>query len=144
MRGVLSDPKAKWREFLAAEFHFHGAGIFYPRRAIRDARFKLIHNLRAGKVKPPRGIDGDNAAAKSATDAPADARKAFLTYSDPPEFELYDLAADPVEFRNVYGTGAHPGAEERLKKALAAWRKETGDPALDPAFVEMLANRKPG
>jgi len=144
LRGELSDPKAKWREFLAAEFHFHGAGIFYPRRAIRDARFKLIHNLRAGKVKPPRGIDGDNAAAKSATDAPADARKAFLTYSDPPEFELYDLAADPVEFRNVYDTGAHPGAEERLKKALAAWRKETGDPALDPAFVEMLANRKPG
>ena len=44
LRGVLSDPQAKWREFLAAEFHFHGAGIFYPRRAIRDARYKLILN----------------------------------------------------------------------------------------------------
>ena len=144
LRGVLGDPKAKWREFLAAEFHFHGAGIFYPRRAIRDDRYKLIHNLRAGKVKPPRGIDGDNAAAKSATDAPAEARQAFLTYADPPEYELYDLQTDPVEFRNLAGKPEHKAAEARLKRELWAWRIETEDPALDPAFVEKLAARKPG
>jgi N-sulfoglucosamine sulfohydrolase len=144
LRPLLSDPKAKGREFLAAEFHFHGAGIFYPRRAIRDNRYKLIHNLRAGKVKPPRGIDGDNAAAKSATDAPAEARQAFLTYSDPPEYELYDLQTDPVEFHNLAGKQEHQTAESRLKKALLAWRKETADPALDPAFVEKLAAYKPG
>lgn len=144
LRPVLSDPKAKGREFLAAEFHFHGAAIFYPRRAIRDSRFKLIHNLRAGKAKPPRGIDGDNAAAKAPTDAPPDAQKAFLTYSDPPEYELYDLFTDPREFRNLAGLGSHKSDEERLKKALLAWRKETGDPALDPAFLEKWAAYKPG
>ena len=144
LRGVLSDPQAKWREFLAAEFHFHGAGIFYPRRAIRDARYKLIHNLRAGKAKPPLGIDGDNAFAKSATDAPAAAREAFLTYADPPEFELYDLLTDTVEFRNLAGMNEHRAAEARLKKALLAWRTETADPALEPSFLEKLATRKPG
>ena len=144
LRGVLSDPQAKWREFLAAEFHFHGAGIFYPRRAIRDARYKLIHNLRAGKAKPPLGIDGDNAFAKSATDAPAAAREAFLTYADPPEFELYDLLTDTVEFRNLAGMKEHREAEARLKKALLAWRAETADPALEPSFLEKPATRKPG
>jgi len=143
LRPLLSDPKAKGREYLAAEFHFHGAGIFYPRRAIRDNRYKLIHNLRAGKAKPPRGIDGDNAAAKSATDAPADARQAFLTYADPPEFELYDLEKDPVEFHNLAGRPEQAAVETRMKKALLAWRKETSDPALDPAFLEKYSAYKP-
>lgn len=141
---VSGDARAKWRQFLAAEFHFHGAKPFYPRRAIRDGRYKLIHNLLAGKAKPSTGIDGDTAFAKSEADAPAEARRAFLTFSDPPEFELYDLQTDPVEFRNVAGVAAHAAAEARLKAALLAWRKETGDPALENSFLEKMAARRRG
>lgn len=144
LRGPVSDPGAKWREFLAAEFHFHGAKPFYPRRAIRDNRYKLIHNLLAGKAKPSTGIDGDTAFARSSADAPAEARQAFRTFSDPPEFELYDLETDPVEFHNLAGNPAHRAAEERLKKALLAWRKETADPALENSFLEKMAARTAG
>lgn len=140
LRGVAASPKAKWREFLAAEFHFHGKP-FYPRRAIRDGRYKLIHNILAGKAKPGTGIDGDTAYAKSKTDAPAAARKAFEIFADPPEFELYDLSTDPVEFHNIAGVAAHAAAERRLKKALLDWRKQTNDPALSQAFLNEQSAR---
>lgn len=137
---MAASPEAKWREFLAAEFHFHGKP-FYPRRAIRDGRYKLIHNLLAGKAKPMTGIDGDSAYPQSKTDAPPEARKAFETFSDPPEFELYDLTADPVEFHNIAGSPAHATAERRLKKALLDWRKQTNDPALTEAFLNEQSAR---
>ncbi|MBW3599238.1 MAG: sulfatase [Planctomycetes bacterium] len=61
LRPVVQDSEAAWRDYLAAEFHFHGGSPFYPRRAIRDGRYKLIHNLLAGSARPSTGIDGDPA-----------------------------------------------------------------------------------
>ena len=122
---VLQRPSVSWRRYLAAEFHFHGAAVFYPRRAIRDSRYKLIHNLRAGSAKPTTGIDGDRAFSLS-RDARYDgtpARRAFDTFADPPEFELYDLRTDPYELDNVARTGEQAEVLERMKKALLAWRK---------------------
>jgi N-sulfoglucosamine sulfohydrolase len=130
VRRIVADPKAKWREYLAAEFHYHGAKPFYPRRAIRDTRFKLIHNLLAGQAKPSTGIDGDSAYDRSASDASPAAKKAFATFADPPEFELYDLQNDPVEFENLAGSAKHKAVEEKLKRALLDWRKRTEDPLL--------------
>lgn len=45
LQGTAHD---NWRDTLVAEFHYHGASPFYPRRAITDGRYKLIHNLLAG------------------------------------------------------------------------------------------------
>ncbi|MBL8173665.1 MAG: sulfatase [Bryobacterales bacterium] len=130
-----------WREYLAAEFHCHGARPFYPRRAIRDGRYKLIQNVLAGKAKPSTGIDGDFAYAisREARYEGTAARKAFDTFADPPEFELYDLSKDPVEFQNVAGKPELAAVEKRMKAALSDWRKESGDPFLDTAFLEKTA-----
>ena len=131
----------KWREYLAAEFHCHGSRPFYPRRAIRDKRYKLIHNVLAGKAKPSTGIDGDFAYAisREARYEGTATRKAFDTFAEPPEFELYDLAKDPVEFVNLAGKAELAVVEKRMKDALLAWRKESNDPFLDLAFVEKIA-----
>lgn len=138
LRPVLQDLKAPWRRYLAAEFHFHGARPFYPRRAIRDARYKLIHNLRAGRERPSTGIDGDRAfqISREARYEGTAVRRAFDTFSNPPEFELYDLDADPIEFVNLAGTPQMRAVEQRLKDALLEWRKQTADPFLDPAMLE--------
>lgn len=126
-----------WREFLAGEFHFHGAANFFPRRAIRDSRYQLIHNLLAGRAKPSTGIDGDQAMKYSREprydNTPV--RRAFETFANPPEFELYDLSSDPNEFSNLAGHPQHAAAERRLKQALLAWREQTDDPFLDEAFT---------
>lgn len=131
---------SKWREFLAAEFHFHGARPFFPRRAIRDRRYKLIHNLLAAKSKPSSTIDGDQAFQYSR--APkyegTPARRAFDTFANPPEFELYDLSRDPIEFDNLAANTQHSAALERMQRALLQWRTQTGDPLLDESVLEKM------
>lgn len=140
LRPVVSKADAPWREYLVAEFHFHGRRPFYPRRAIRDNRFKLIHNLLAGRAKPGSGIDGDPAYRLSQTErfAGTDVRRAFDAFANPPEFELYDLESDPVEFHNLAGRPAHAAVEARLKAALLNYRRETQDPLLEPAHIEEM------
>jgi N-sulfoglucosamine sulfohydrolase len=130
-----------WREYLAGEFHYHGANVFYPRRALRDQRYKLIHNLRAGKATPPVGIDGDRglAGSKEAKYAGTPVRAAFERFADPPEWEFFDLQSDPVEFRNLAGKAEVAREQERLQAALLAWRKESEDPFLSAAFLEKVA-----
>lgn len=140
LRSVVQSPDAPWREYLVGEFHCHGIRPFYPRRAIRDHRYKLIHNLLAGKAKPSTGIDGDPAYRVSQQpryDGTA-VRTAFDTFADPPEFELYDLQNDPVEFKNLAGKSELKDVQARLTKALLEYRKETDDPFLDPAFMAKI------
>ena len=67
-----------------------------------------------------------------------DRRYKYAVYLDPagraaPEYELYDLAADPIESRNLVdkrlGSGRTPAAERerrRLHERLAAMLEETG------------------
>ena len=138
LRPVLSSHNAPWRPYLVAEFHCHGRQPFYPRRAIRDGRYKLIHNLAAGKGKPSPRIDGDPAyeiSRRPKYDG-TDVRKAFDTFANPPEFELYDLKEDPIEFHNLAGRPEYREIQRRLTKALFEYRRRTDDPFLDPKTVD--------
>ena len=137
LRPVVSESAAGWRDYLGGEFHLHGANVFFPRRAIRDRKYKLIHNLLAGRSKPPLGIDGDPAhmIIEESGYGGTVARKAFDTYRNPPEFELYDLENDPVEFVNIANGPDSKAVLSRMQSALLAWRKETEDPFLDASFL---------
>jgi N-sulfoglucosamine sulfohydrolase len=139
LRPVLSDPSAEWRDYLVGEFHMHGRP-FFPRRAIRDGRYKLIHNLLAGKLKPSHNVDGDLGykLSREARYDGTDVRRAFATLADPPEIEFYDLETDPWEFNNVAGKPEYAEAQERLSQALLEWRKETADPFVDAEFLDRL------
>ncbi len=44
-----------------------------------------------------------------------------------PEFELYDLEADPFEVNNLAGTDEHTKTLARLRGALATWIEESND-----------------
>ncbi|MEM1441607.1 MAG: sulfatase [Verrucomicrobiota bacterium] len=130
---ATSDPPEEWRQYLAGEFHFHGPKPFFPRRAIRDQRFKLIYNPLAGKVKPPGRVDADPVGQfvdhEKYVDTPAG--KAFQRYLDPPEWELYDLENDPLEFVNLAKDPAMGGDLKRLRTALTKWQETTDDPLLE-------------
>ncbi len=132
-----------WRAHLVGEFHFHGTHPFFPRRAIRDQRYKLIHNLLAGESKPINRVDGDPTGKFASTDKYRDtpAGKAFQRYENPPEWEFYDLENDPVEFENLVSAPEHATRIESLKSALMEWRKETKDPLLDTDGVERFLKK---
>jgi N-sulfoglucosamine sulfohydrolase len=140
LRPILADPEAPWREHLVAEFNFHTRQSFYPRRAIRGQLYKLIHNLLAGRARPFTSIDGDPAYAISQSPAfdGSEVQQAFQTFADPPEFELYDLEVDPVEFHNLAERPERQATLQELKAALWDYRLQTGDPLLDPERVEAM------
>jgi N-sulfoglucosamine sulfohydrolase len=142
LRPVVSDPRAKWREYLAGEFHCHGSRVFFPRRAIRDSRYKLIHNLRAGKARPIPGIDGDIGYEVSQQPGFKNelVREVFARHENPPQYELYDLQADPTEFHNLADKPEFARIQKRMTAAMERWRAETRDPFIDPAYTGMVAN----
>ncbi len=136
------------REYAFAEISHRGplpnAGL--QERAVTDGRWKLIYREKhrpawrlvqadARDWKPWR--NRTYAATLEARERFPEAYR-FLTEFDPqnldgilPALELYDLAADPDELRNLAGDPAQAAARERLLGALRRWAVATEDPALD-------------
>ncbi len=138
---LLRGEMTQWRGYLFTEFHLHSAHNFYPQRTVRNARYKLIQNLMPGQKNPgyeftlkrffadlPKTIDA----------APAHIREAYRRMKTPPEFELYDLQADPYEFRNLASNTEHAATLAELTTQLAAWRTRTNDPLLKPENLKRL------
>ena len=143
LRSVLRPNKnADWRQTLVAEFQFHGATPFFPRRAITDGRYKLIHNLLAGTARASNSIDGDSAWSW-AQDLPKShpARIAMDRLANPPEWELYDLESDPNEFYNLTADETFKSVESRLKAKLTRWQEETDDRFGDPEFRKAVVSK---
>ena len=146
LRPVVAERDAEWRDYLAGEFHYHGSRPFFPRRAIRDQRFKLIQNLRAGEIAANTGIDGDRAMAQSqsAMFRDTDVGETFRRFENPPESELYDLNSDPWEFQNLSTEPQYAADLKRLQQALLNWRQQTDDPLLTPEGYQKIARREGG
>jgi N-sulfoglucosamine sulfohydrolase len=107
----------------------------YPARAVRDGRWKYIRNLHpefaftthidlvAGALGQRAFFSTWEAAAKT------DPRAAALLkrYHARPAEELYDLAADPHEQRNLAANPKHAKQLAALRVELDAWMKAQGD-----------------
>jgi len=137
LRNLMWDsPPATWRDWLFTEYTSHAKAHFYPRRSVRGAQFKLIHNLDAGRPNPipyegrtnPRNAEVVNDAAVLA----------YRTHEFPPPFELYDLRSDPHELLNLADDPAHAVTLSELQTLLRQWREEMGDPLLNPAELNRL------
>lgn len=100
----------------------------YPMRSVRTARYKYIRNLRPD-LKYTTHIDLAN---------PEDGRSYFDTwaakspavvqrYHQRPAEELYDLAADPFETRNLAAIPAHSVLLQTLRRQLDQWMTRQGD-----------------
>ena len=143
LKPILIDSSSPdWRQALVAEFHYHGNTPFFPRRAITDGRFKLIHNLRAGELSAAPSVDGDQAhilARQLKSNHPA--RLAMERLTNPPEWELYDLKHDPIEFDNLSEDSTKVGELARLKQALREWQEQTGDPFRSAEFREAVEEK---
>jgi N-sulfoglucosamine sulfohydrolase len=130
LAGLLRGGTLAERKHLFSEYNAHGYGQSYLRRAVRGERYKLIHNLQTERPNPIQGIVGCAAWEESRRPALAGTivRAAFDRYAHPPEFELYDLWADPWEFNNLAGKPKFADVQAELQSVLAEWRKQTNDP----------------
>jgi len=140
---IVKGEKPDWRKYLFTEFHLHSNHNPWPQRTVRDGRYKLIHNPLAGQVNPGYAFTMSRKFFKTSeaellAAASPKVRRAYELMKKPPEYELYDLQADPHEFKNLASDPAHAKTLGRLKTELAAWRKRTGDPLADPKNARKL------
>lgn len=111
-RGIFSGPEA------------------YGIRSVTDGRYLLIKNLNhesqfANSVTKRDAVYASWNSAAEAGDAFALSR--YSSYKVRPEWELYDIEADPWNLRNV---ARHPELQEirlQLLAALKSWMREQGD-----------------
>jgi len=130
---LVSEKSARWREYLFTEFTLHWPETYYPGRAVRDRRFKLVHNLLPGRKNPVYDIylvkqKPETFTPQELKNASKQVKEAYKIFRQPPEFELYDLQTDPWEFHNLADDPRYTGQLSRLKKRLAEWQIETNDP----------------
>ena len=76
---------------------------------------------------------------RTVTAMPADPATAYH-----PPIELYDLAADPQEWRNLADEPDYAAIRRDLLARLYRWMRETGDPLLAGAVTSPLHRRVAG
>jgi N-sulfoglucosamine sulfohydrolase len=126
-----SSAPTTFRPFLFTEFNSHGRFGRYPRRAVRDEHYKLIVNLETERKNPFTDIDGDvtwSESRKPEFDG-TEIRRVYDEFASPPALELYDLANDPWEMRNLAADSTYRETRERLVHILNEWRQDHGDTA---------------
>ncbi|WP_156678561.1 sulfatase family protein [Sphingomonas profundi] len=120
-----------WDEVFASH-DFHEINQYYPMRAVRTRTHSYIRNL---AWQLPYPIAGDVAASPGWRAIAADpairlGRRTQAAYLQRPAEELYDLAADPDEVRNLAGDPAAAAILADLRARLLAMRRATKDPWL--------------
>ncbi|MFP4055385.1 MAG: sulfatase [Candidatus Brocadiia bacterium] len=138
---VLEGKRSSHRDLIYATHTTEGiiSGSVYPVRAVRTERHKYIVNLnpdgefrnivtegRKGGRPPAYWLSWQE---KARTD-PRAARRVRL-YQHRPREELYDLKDDPYELHNLADRPALRPLMDGLRRKLADWMKQQGDPLLD-------------
>lgn len=111
---------------------FHEVTMYYPMRAIRTRKHKLIWNIAHG-LSFPFASDLWNSKTWQATlngRATHYGKRTVEAYTNRPAFELYDLDADPDEIHNLADGAAHAPLLAELKEKIRRFQEKTGDPWL--------------
>lgn len=124
---------------------------YFPQRAVRNKRFKLIWTLNhdteepyyqnlmrefssPGETAPPHPPNSSGRPPIPPAESLSPAmRIAYERWRKPPRYQLYDLLEDPNETRNLSGAPQWSAVEDELRQALTAWQKDTDDFVLDEA-----------
>jgi uncharacterized sulfatase len=125
----------------------------YPMRAVRTGEYLYIRNFETTRfpaADSPRISDSDEGPTKAFLrehrDDPRFSRFHQLAYGLRPEEELYRVADDPGQIKNLAGDPGLAAVKRSLRADLEAWMKRTGDPrALDQGdvFDSYLPPRNP-
>ncbi|MBN2354595.1 sulfatase, partial [candidate division KSB1 bacterium] len=120
---------AGWRNHLYSEYHLHSGHNFYPQRAIRNLRFKLIMNLMHGQLNPGYAFTNDRffkpgEIERQLESSPQYLKDVYNTIRISPEFELYDLYADPHEFHNLAEYADYQHILRQLQQELLNYRRQ--------------------
>jgi arylsulfatase A-like enzyme len=113
------------RDAIFAEMTYHD--YYHPQRAIRTTTHKLIVNFSTA----PAFMDPSQSwQRRTRPVVPSNPATAYA-----PAIELYDLAADPFETRNLAQLDAYAGVRQLLVGRLSQHLRDTSDPLLQGAVT---------
>ncbi len=104
--------------------------MYYPMRAVRTRQYKYIRNL-AHKLDYPFASDLYNSPTWQTMLHRGEKNMGKRTvdqFIHRPAEELYDVASDPAEARDLAGDPKHAATLAELREKVRAWQKKTGDP----------------
>jgi uncharacterized sulfatase len=128
-------------------------------RTVRDTRYRYIrhyhpdrsamqhtqypdHLATWGELRQLHSEEARQLATGQLPDLLTPLQRSLVAASRPAE-ELYDVAADPHETRNLATDPAHAAVLARMRNALTGWQDRYGDLGLRPE-AELLAGWRPG
>ena len=104
-------------------------GLLYVQFGIRDDQYKLIYN-------PDRELN--RLAASRYENSRIESGQHVQSFLYPPEFELYDLQADPNEWRNLADDAEHQSIKQKLLDAMHEFQTRIEDPFARPENLQRL------
>ncbi len=129
--GLLGKEHSDGWDEVAASHSFHEIQMYYPMRALRDRRYKLIWNIAAPLPYPFASDLWAASTWQAQFQKGKDAlygQRTVDSYIHRPSFELYDLATDPAESKNLADDPAQAARLAGMKERLKTAQKETADP----------------
>ena len=128
---VLKDPRATVRDFVFAEHNWHN--FMAHIRLVRAGRDVYMRNAWPDLPLTGRRDDPCSEALRVVRAAgKATPLQENIFIAPRPAEEFYDLAADPVQARNLVGT-VDARRLNHMRALLDRWTRETGDSVPDPA-----------
>ncbi len=118
-----------WEQVFASHT-FHEITMYYPMRAVRERRYKLIHNLSSSQEFPFAMDLKCSSTWQSVVNRGETmyGRRPLRQFLHRPEYELYDLEVDPDEVHNLVSDPSHQHIFRRLRERLLEFCRQTGDP----------------
>lgn len=137
---LFKNPAMPFRQYLFTEKNCDETDMYFPRRAVRDKRYKMIYSLLDTKNRAADKYTAekhDDAIAGSPTfseleSAPAQIKKMYKDWLHPAKAQLYDLEKDPWEFNDLSANPKYDAIKQRLLSQIFKWQKDTDDPLRFP------------
>ncbi len=131
---VLRGQKQEHRDRIFTTHSGDGRMNIYPTRSVRTSDWKYIRNLHpeyyySTHVDMVQGPDAGAYFGSWMEKAKTDPAAAAIVkrYHERPAEELYDLRADPMEFKNLAANPEQAGRLAGMRAEVDAWMKEQGD-----------------
>ncbi|MDR2675858.1 MAG: sulfatase [Opitutaceae bacterium] len=128
----LDGTPLRGRDEVYASHTFHQVTMYYPMRAVRTEKYKLIHNLAyplafpsaRDLIQSPTWIDVIRSGGGLF------GKRSIAAFLHRTEFELYDLEADPDEINNLADAPTLSNVRDALIEKTKVFQSETRDPWL--------------
>jgi N-sulfoglucosamine sulfohydrolase len=145
---LFKKPAQPFRQYLYTEKNVDQVDLYYPRRAVRDKKYKLIYSLldtpknivayRYLSAVPTSPLAASPTLQELETTASPLAKRIYKDWLYPNKIQLYDLENDPWEFNDLSANPQYAAIKERLLKAIFQWQKDTDDPFRFPENLNRL------